>query len=99
MDKRAEPPQAEVVAAMHEAQLLPAIWFIFSRRGCEQAVLSLHAARVSLTSPVRPLNMRQARRRLVSALLILHRTGCGQAVLVLHAARINLTSLVRATAT
>lgn len=33
-------------------QLLPAIVFLFSRRGCEQAVFTLHAAGVSLTSSV-----------------------------------------------
>jgi superfamily II RNA helicase len=41
-----------VVAALAQEQLLPAIVFLFSRRGCEQAVFTLHAAGVDLTSLV-----------------------------------------------
>jgi hypothetical protein len=42
----------QVVAALAQEQLLPAIVFLFSRRGCEQAVFTLHAAGVDLTSYV-----------------------------------------------
>jgi superfamily II RNA helicase len=42
----------QVVAALAHEELLPAIVFLFSRRGCEQAVFTLHAAGVDLTSHV-----------------------------------------------
>jgi superfamily II RNA helicase len=53
--KEARPPQPEappigfVVAQMAEREMLPAIYFIFSRRGCDKALRDL--ARVCLVTP------------------------------------------------
>ncbi len=51
-DRRFEPPQDNVVAALAAVKLLPAIWFIFSRRGCEEAVINLCRRGVALTTDV-----------------------------------------------
>jgi ATP-dependent RNA helicase HelY len=43
--------RSEVIALLDRANLLPAIFFIFSRVGCEQAVLQVRRAGVRLTTP------------------------------------------------
>jgi ATP-dependent RNA helicase HelY len=41
----------EIIAILDEADLLPAIFFIFSRAGCEAAVQSVLASGIRLTKP------------------------------------------------
>ena len=48
---RRGPPRFATVAALDEASLLPAIFFIFSRAGCEGAVAQCLAAGLRLTTP------------------------------------------------
>ena len=50
--------------------LLPAIWFIFSRKRCELATLQLHAEGITLTTPVRSECL--ASRRAAAAAGFLH---------------------------
>ena len=46
----ATPRRLEVAAALQRESLLPAIYFIFSRAGCDQAAAAVAAAPLSLTS-------------------------------------------------
>lgn len=48
--RRQGPKRAEVVARMQSASMLPAIYFIFSRAGCDGAVRQLLVDRVRLTT-------------------------------------------------
>lgn len=48
-----------VVDALHEKRLLPAIYFIFSRAGCEGALAQCLASGISLTSPEEEARIRQ----------------------------------------
>lgn len=43
--------RARIISLLEQAKMLPAIYFIFSRSGCEQAVTQLVRARLHLTSP------------------------------------------------
>ncbi|MGP9693015.1 DEAD/DEAH box helicase [Brachybacterium sp. AOP25-B2-12] len=45
------PRRADIVAALDEDALLPAIYFIFSRTGCDAAVRQLSMAHLRLTTP------------------------------------------------
>ncbi|HEY2998083.1 MAG TPA: DEAD/DEAH box helicase [Acidimicrobiales bacterium] len=45
------PRRPEVVEMLDEAEMLPALYFIFSRRGCEEAVASCLDAGLRLTTP------------------------------------------------
>ncbi|MBC2681537.1 DEAD/DEAH box helicase [Corynebacterium sp. 4HC-13] len=49
--KRRGPQRADVVQHMLSAKMLPAIYFIFSRAGCDMAVKQLLMAKVDFTSP------------------------------------------------
>jgi superfamily II RNA helicase len=51
------PPLAFVIAQMAERDMLPAIYFIFSRRGCDKAVRDL--GKVCLVSPEEQARLRQ----------------------------------------
>ncbi|AOZ72634.1 hypothetical protein BK816_04420 [Boudabousia tangfeifanii] len=44
-------PRPKIVMSLAQAKLLPAIYFIFSRAACDDAVYSLWAANTSLTTP------------------------------------------------
>ena len=44
------PPVENTIAVLSQKDMLPAIWFIFSRKDCESAVKNLAKARTSLTS-------------------------------------------------
>ena len=44
------PSRVEVIERLEEASLLPAIYFIFSRAGCDQALVQCRAANLRLTS-------------------------------------------------
>ncbi|MEJ5867900.1 DEAD/DEAH box helicase [Pseudokineococcus sp. 5B2Z-1] len=57
------PSRAHVVAALDDADLLPAITFVFSRAGCDAAVRQCLAAGLRLTTP----EERQEVRRVVEA--------------------------------
>ena len=56
------PPRDSVLAELHRQRMLPAIWFIFSRQGCDRAALD-----VELGSLVTP----EAEREIVDALFAL----------------------------
>lgn len=46
------PPATEdTLMALKQQGLLPAIWFVFSRKGCDAAVLSMHDLGIQLTAP------------------------------------------------
>ncbi|MGH2829028.1 MAG: DEAD/DEAH box helicase, partial [Actinomycetota bacterium] len=49
--RRAVPRREDVVAELEERGMLPAIYFIFSRVGCEQAVRYVVSSRARLTTP------------------------------------------------
>ena len=49
--KRRGPKRSDVVTRMYAANMLPAIYFIFSRAGCDGAVKQLLVDRVDFTSP------------------------------------------------
>lgn len=51
MGRRRGPRRCDVVTRMGEAKMLPAIYFIFSRAGCEGAVQQLLVDRVDFTHP------------------------------------------------
>ena len=53
------PSRVTVVTALEEADLLPAIVFVFSRAGCEQAVHQAVGAGVSLTTDAEAARIRQ----------------------------------------
>ncbi len=55
----ATPRRGEVVATLAAAQMLPAIYFIFSRAGCEDAAQRLADGGVSLTGPDQRSEIRQ----------------------------------------
>lgn len=40
-----------VVQALRDRQMLPAIWFIFSRRECDSSAQAFESHGISLTSP------------------------------------------------
>lgn len=44
------PSKESVVKKLRGADMLPAIWFIFSRATCDQAVLQMHKAGVTLVT-------------------------------------------------
>jgi superfamily II RNA helicase len=48
--RSATPDPYSVIAALQERQMLPAIYFIFSRRGCDQAVLATRELKTLLTA-------------------------------------------------
>ena len=53
--RRFRPPsRVDVIERLDAAGLLPAITFIFSRTGCDAAVLQCLAAGLRLTTPTRP---------------------------------------------
>jgi ATP-dependent RNA helicase HelY len=52
-------PRFAVVDALEQAQLLPAIYFIFSRAGCEGAVSQCLAAGLRLTTPAQEAQIRR----------------------------------------
>ncbi|ROP45525.1 DEAD/DEAH box helicase [Pseudokineococcus lusitanus] len=52
------PSRAHVVAALDDADLLPAITFVFSRNGCDAAVRQCMAAGLRLTTPEDRLEIR-----------------------------------------
>lgn len=47
--RSASPDPYTVIAALQQRQMLPAIYFIFSRRGCDQAVLATRELKALLT--------------------------------------------------
>lgn len=53
------PSRSDVIAVLESASLLPAIYFIFSRAGCDAAVRSVVAAGVRLTDPSERAEIRQ----------------------------------------
>ena len=53
------PSRVAVVTALEEADLLPAIVFVFSRAGCEQAVHQAVSAGISLTTDAEAARIRQ----------------------------------------
>lgn len=56
---RAVPPQRpDLLQALAESNLLPAIWFMFSRAGCDDAVASLVADGVHLTTEAEAYRVR-----------------------------------------
>ncbi|QAY71024.1 DEAD/DEAH box helicase [Xylanimonas protaetiae] len=57
--QRRTPPRFAVVDALDADALLPAIYFIFSRAGCEGAVQQCLAAGLRLTSPAEETEIRQ----------------------------------------
>ncbi|WP_460524058.1 DEAD/DEAH box helicase [Flindersiella endophytica] len=57
---RAVPPQRpDLLQSLAESSLLPAIWFMFSRAGCDDAVASLVADGVRLTSEAEAYRVRE----------------------------------------
>ena len=44
------PSKESVVKKLRAADMLPAIWFIFSRATCDQSVLQMHKAGVNLVT-------------------------------------------------
>ncbi len=52
------PSRIEVVDLLDDQRLLPAIYFIFSRAGCDQAVAQCRAANVKLTTPTERATIR-----------------------------------------
>ena len=56
-EHRTVPDMAGAVALMAERGLLPAIWFIFSRKDCELAAAKIGRSAVTLCSPVRQISM------------------------------------------
>ena len=57
---RLKPPsRLQVVTALEEARLLPAIIFVFSRAGCEQAVHQVVSAGVDLTTEAEAARIRE----------------------------------------
>ena len=50
-ERATTPGRRELVAALASAQMLPAIWFVLSRAGCDRAVTELVADDVRLTGP------------------------------------------------
>ncbi|PFG33151.1 DEAD/DEAH box helicase [Sanguibacter antarcticus] len=56
---RRGPPRFATVTALDEADLLPAIFFIFSRAGCEGAVAQCLAAGLRLTTPEQEVRIRE----------------------------------------
>lgn len=44
------PPLQDVIDQLHQRDYLPAIWFIFSRAGCDQLAKQAYAAGVRLTT-------------------------------------------------
>lgn len=44
------PPLADVIDQLSQRQYLPAIWFIFSRAGCDTLAKQAYAAGVKLTT-------------------------------------------------
>jgi ATP-dependent RNA helicase HelY len=63
------PRRAEVVHELQRRHLLPAIYFIFSRAGCDDAATALAGLRLELTTP--------AERRRIGAILDEHLAGLG----------------------
>ena len=63
------PRRAEVVHELHRRHLLPAIYFIFSRAGCDEAAKALAGLGLELTNP--------AERRRIGAILDEHLAGLG----------------------
>ncbi|ROS74483.1 RNA helicase [Cellulomonas sp. PhB143] len=57
---RRSPARFAVVDALHQDSLLPAIYFIFSRAGCEGAVTQCLTAGLRLTSPAEEAEIRAA---------------------------------------
>ena len=53
------PKRSEVVETLHEASLLPAIYFVFSRAGCDDAVRYCLEYGLRLTSPEERVAIRQ----------------------------------------
>ncbi len=49
--RRRPPRRGEVIEELHDRSMLPAIYFVFSRSGCDQAVESALASNVKLTTP------------------------------------------------
>jgi len=49
--KERVPSVENTITALAQKDMLPAIWFIFSRKDCESAVKKLAKARISLTTP------------------------------------------------
>jgi len=67
----ATPRRAEVVEHLADEELLPAIVFVFSRKGCDEAARSLLEAGVVLTDP--------SERRRIRALAAAHTAGLSDA--------------------
>lgn len=51
--------RARIVSLLEQAKMLPAIYFIFSRSGCEQAVFQLHRAHLGLTTAAEKQQIRE----------------------------------------
>lgn len=62
------PKRAEVVERLHEAELLPAIYFVFSRAGCDEAVRYCLDDGLRLTSPPERQRIREIAEEHVDAL-------------------------------
>ncbi|MGO9197809.1 MAG: DEAD/DEAH box helicase [Acidimicrobiales bacterium] len=62
------PRRAEVVERLHEADLLPAIYFVFSRAGCDEAVRYCLDDGLRLTSPPERQRIREIAEAHVDAL-------------------------------
>lgn len=45
------PPLHETIEALRERDYLPAIWFIFSRAGCDKSAKQAHTSGAGLTTP------------------------------------------------
>jgi ATP-dependent RNA helicase HelY len=62
------PARADVVELLEQRNMLPAIYFIFSRNGCEDAVSQCINANILLTTPEETLEIRQIAENAVAAL-------------------------------
>ncbi|GAB4085554.1 DEAD/DEAH box helicase [Myceligenerans cantabricum] len=66
--RRRTPPRFAVVDALHRDGLLPAIWFVFSRAGCEGAVEQCLRAGLRLTSAAQEAQIREVVERRTAAI-------------------------------
>ena len=53
------PPIEGTVLELNQRRMLPAIWFIFSRKDCEAAVKKLKSSKIALTSPDEQLRIQE----------------------------------------
>lgn len=76
--KRSRPeivPEGRVLAALQQKDMLPAIYFIFSRKNCDESLSSCLDAGMDLTSPAEKKQIKQALNQLMTEHPSLKETG------------------------